>query len=91
MPSLIQNIIDRLNHLPQSKLYEVLDFVEFLDWQKEHQRQLNVLSDESEIDDPEFEVLVEDLLSEITNSMGGRIPLLSDQAVSRAGIYEDHP
>jgi antitoxin ParD1/3/4 len=45
----------------------------------------------AELTDTEFEVVADQLVDELTASLGPNVPLLSDYAVSRAGIYEDHP
>ena len=39
----------------------------------------------------EFEAVADQLGDELTACGGPHAPLLSDHAVSRAGIYEDHP
>jgi antitoxin ParD1/3/4 len=45
----------------------------------------------AELIDAEFEVVADQLADELTTSLGPNAPSLSDYAVSRAGIYEDHP
>jgi antitoxin ParD1/3/4 len=45
----------------------------------------------AELTDTEFEVVADQLARELTASLGSNVPSLSDYAVSRAGIYEDHP
>jgi antitoxin ParD1/3/4 len=45
----------------------------------------------AELTDAEFEAVADHLADELTVSLGPNIPSLSDYAVSRAGIYEDHP
>lgn len=44
-----------------------------------------------ELTNAEFEALADQLAGELTASLGPQVPSLSDYAVSRAGIYEDHP
>jgi hypothetical protein len=39
----------------------------------------------------EFEAIADQLADELTACRGPNVPLLSEHAVSRAGIYEDHP
>lgn len=51
--------------------------------------QLQEASDE--LTDAEFEPLVDQLASDLTAYLVSHAPSLSDYAVSRAGIYEDHP
>jgi len=41
----------------------------------------------TELTDVEFEAVAD----ELTESLGSNVPTLSDYAVSRAGIYGDHP
>lgn len=45
----------------------------------------------AEVTDTEFEAVADQLADELTASLGPNVPSLSDYAVSRAGIYEDHP
>jgi antitoxin ParD1/3/4 len=45
----------------------------------------------AEFTDAEFEAVADHLADELTVSLGPNFPSLSDYAVSRAGIYEDHP
>lgn len=44
-----------------------------------------------ELTDEEFEAVADQLADELTASLGPKTPLLSDDAVSREGIYADHP
>lgn len=39
----------------------------------------------------EFEAIANQLADELTDSLGPDVPTLSDYAVSRAGIYQEHP
>ena len=91
METLIDNIVSKLHHLPQSKLKEVLNLVEFLTWQEKHGNSLDMSDRTAEIDDRAFENLADRLADELATSAGANILLLSDYAVSRAGIYEEHP
>jgi len=45
----------------------------------------------SQIDDDEFEVVADLLADEFASYVKSTTPALSDYAVSRAGIYEEHP
>lgn len=90
MEPLIDNIVSKLHHLPQTKLHEVLNFVEFLTWQEERGNSLDMSDRTAEIDDRTFEDLADRLADELATNVGANIPLLSDRAVSRAGIYEEH-
>ena len=44
-----------------------------------------------EISDQEFETLADQLADELLNRVGSNVASLSDYAVSREGIYEEHP
>lgn len=45
----------------------------------------------AELTDAEFVAVADQLADELTAGLGPHIPSLSDYAVSRAGIYKDHP
>lgn len=81
MKSLIETIADKLHDLPSPKLQEVLDFVEFLAW-REHRSNLDPTE--------EFELLADQLADEFAAQVNSDIPQ-SDDAISRAGIYQEHP
>jgi hypothetical protein len=49
------------------------------------------LSTDHPIEDDNFEAIADQLAEELIKARGKNLPLLSDYAVSRAGIYEDHP
>jgi len=44
-----------------------------------------------EITEEEFDTMVDRLTDEFTRSVGENAPLLSDYAIRREGIYEEHP
>jgi antitoxin ParD1/3/4 len=44
-----------------------------------------------ELTDVEFEAVADQLADELTASLAPNAPSLSDYAVNREGIYEDHP
>ncbi|WP_013323359.1 hypothetical protein [Gloeothece verrucosa] len=50
---------------------------------------LSESSEELSID--EFEAIADQLAEEVATYLGPNPPVLSDYALSRAGIYEDHP
>jgi len=90
METLIAEILRKLHSLSEVKVLEVLDFVDFLSWNKERLASLplgNDLLRENE----EFEAIADCLADEFQMYVGATIPALSDYAVSRAGIYEEHP
>ena len=91
MEPLIDNVVRKLHHLPQPKLYEVLNFLEFLTWQEERWNQLDIGESAAEINESVFEDIADQLSEELTKNLVTNVPLLSDCAVSRTGIYEEHP
>jgi hypothetical protein len=90
MEALIEEIVRKLHHLPEVKILEVLDFVEFLSWNKQRSISQQVESDVSSQEDQEFEAIADRVADEFATFAGSSIPVLSDYAVSRAGIYEEH-
>ncbi|BAU07164.1 hypothetical protein NIES592_14635 [Fischerella major NIES-592] len=46
---------------------------------------------DEELGDDELEASIDNLLEEFELYTGSNLPTLSDYAVSREGIYEDHP
>jgi hypothetical protein len=91
MEALIEEIVRKLHHLPEVKILEVLDFVEFLTWNKERLISQQIESDVTSQKDQEFEAIANQVADEFATFVGLSIPVLSDYAVSRAGIYEEHP
>ena len=83
MEVLIREIVSKLHSLPEAKVLEVLHFVDVLAENKEHPPV------QQEIE--EFEAIAERLADEFQTFVGNNVPRLSDDAVSRAGIYEEHP
>ena len=76
-------IIKCLEKLPQQSLLELAQFIEYLQYKNQRQS----LKNREQITLEQSEQLTEELLAEI----GENLPSLSDYAVSRAGIYEEHP
>lgn len=89
METLIAEIVQKLNLLTEVKILEVLDFVDFLS-AKQHLVSQS-LGRDGLTDDDEFEAIADHLADELELSLGSTVPALSDAAVSRAGIYEEHP
>ncbi len=90
MEILIEEIVRKLHSLPEVKILEVLDFVEFLTLKKEHLT-LRQMGNDLLQEDEEFEAIADQLADEFKVYVGTTVPVLSDYAVSRAGIYEEHP
>ncbi|MDZ8104450.1 MAG: hypothetical protein RM338_02335 [Nostoc sp. DedQUE12a] len=44
-----------------------------------------------QVNDEQFEVIADRLIEEFAVSIGANLPVLSDYAVTRESIYEDHP
>ncbi len=49
------------------------------------------LQTQAQLNDEEFEVIADKLADEFAAYFGSNIPVLSDYAVTRESIYEDHP
>ncbi len=81
-----QQIFQVINTLPDNLILEIAEFLEYLQykWSKEKQ---NRTTEDLET----FEQLADQLADEYEKISGNRIPQLSEYAVSRAGIYEEHP
>jgi TRAP-type C4-dicarboxylate transport system substrate-binding protein len=101
MDALIEKIVDVLHHLPEDELQEVLDFAEVLAGHQNLEatnveEQLNAKEMETEqpstyqLEDAAFEATADQLADELAKYAGSNVPKLSDYAVSRASIYEDH-
>ncbi|NWF62371.1 MAG: hypothetical protein HXY43_24780 [Fischerella sp.] len=90
METLIAEIVRKLQSLSEIKVLEVLDFVDFLAWDKK-QLVSRPLSNDLLQENEEFESIADRLADEFQMYVGATTPALSDYAVSRAGIYEEHP
>lgn len=90
METLIAEIVQKLHSLSEVKVLEVLDFVDFLSWDKERLAS-PPLGNDLLRENEEFEAIADRLADEFQMYVGATIPALSDYAVSRAGIYEEHP
>jgi hypothetical protein len=91
MEAVIESIVDKLRYLGKPQLEVVLNFVNFLTWQSGSSLSSKASDSDAEIGDREFEIVLDELADEFIKNMGVNVPALSDFAVSRAGIYEDHP
>ncbi|MEH1792195.1 ribbon-helix-helix domain-containing protein [Nostoc sp.] len=49
------------------------------------------LQTQGQLNDEEFEVIADKLADEFVLCVGSNLPVLSDYAVTRESIYEDHP
>lgn len=90
METLIAEIVRKLHSLSEVKVLEVLDFVDFLSVNKQR---LTSSPPDNELlqKNEEFESISDRLADEFQMYVGATTPALSDYAVSRAGIYEEHP
>ena len=91
MEAVIESIVSKLRYLGTPQLEVVLNFVDFLTWKSGQSSSSKASDSDAEISDREFEILLDELADEFIQNMGVNVPTLSDFAVSRAGIYEDHP
>ncbi len=90
METVIAEIVRKLHSLSEVKVLEVLDFVDFLSSHTE-QVDLSPLENNPPQEEETFEAIADRLADEFQLYVGPTPPTLSDYAVSRAGIYEDHP
>ncbi len=92
MKILIEEIVQKLHSLPKVKILEVMDFVEFLTWSKKNVILQRLENDPNDLmGEDEFETIADHLADEFQLYRRSPVPLLSDYAVSRSGIYEEHP
>ncbi|MEG3931488.1 MULTISPECIES: hypothetical protein [unclassified Microcoleus] len=91
MEAVIESIVSKLRYLGKPQREVVLNFVDFLTWKSAPSLLSTVSDSDAEISDCEFEILLDELADEFIQNMGVNVPRVSDFAVSRAGIYEDHP
>ncbi|MEY3867293.1 MAG: hypothetical protein RLZZ338_1184 [Cyanobacteriota bacterium] len=91
METVIESIVGKLCYLAKPSREVILNFLDFLNWQSASSLLSTVSNSEAKIRDIEFEILLDELADEFIKNMGVNVPMLSDFAVSRAGIHEDHP
>lgn len=89
-----EDILSSIQSLPQESLGELVNFIEYLQFKnssKPNKDNQNIPAKEvnitTKITPSESEQIIEEILTEV----GDSISSLSDYAVSRAGIYEEHP
>lgn len=90
MEALLETLVLKLQRLSAPKLKAVLNFVEFLTWQDTQQPQQAPAPLQAP-DHHDFETIADQLADDLSSFLNNQVPSLSDQATSRAGIYEDHP
>jgi len=91
MEAVIESIVSKLRYLAKPQLEAVLNFVDFLTWQSAHGSSSKASDSDAELTDREFEILLDELADDFIKSLGSNVPVLSDFAISREGIYEEHP
>ncbi|MEG4208254.1 hypothetical protein QUA20_30770 [Microcoleus sp. Pol7_A1] len=91
MEAVIESIVSKLRYLGKPQLEVVLNFVDFLTWKSGPGLLSRVSDSEAEISDSEFEIILDELADDSIKNMGVNVPMLSDFAISREGIYEEHP
>lgn len=79
-----EEILSLIQSLPQDSLGELVNFIGYLQFKNSSAQEVKI---STKITSEESEQIIEEILTEV----GDSIPSLSDYAVSRAGIYEDHP
>lgn len=79
-----QQIFEVINTLPDDLIIELAEFIDYLQYKSAKESR-----DEKNDSIEEFDRLADQLVDEY-EKIAGDIPPLSDYAVSRAGIYEDH-
>jgi hypothetical protein len=92
MASSIESIVDKLQRLSEPRLKIISEFVDFLDSQESYTEQniAQIPESKSTVDSDDFANSLDQLISQVTQARGKDAPILSDYAVSRAGIYEEH-
>lgn len=89
-----EEILSSIQKLPESSLGELVNFIEYLQFKNSdhnNRESLNITVTQTK---PKTEITLqqsEEIIEEILTEVGDSVPSLSDYAVSRAGIYEDHP
>ena len=91
MEAVIESIVSKLRYLGKPQLEVVLNFVDFLTWQSAQGSSSKASDSDAELTDREFEILLDELADDFIKSLGSNVPVLSDFAISREGIYEEHP
>lgn len=102
-----EKVYELVKELPENQAMEVLNFAEFLkhkiqlqaqkNSQTEIGSQLDALPTNTELQEKttvsleEFETLADQIADEFMRFVGSNVPSLPDAAISRAGIYEEHP
>ena len=90
MTKLMQKAIERLTALPEKDQDAVATFI--LNNVPTEKAQVNLFQENQDnTSEEKFEALTDQLANVFAASLPSNVPPLSDYAVSRAGIYEDHP
>lgn len=100
MNTMLEKIVEQLQGLPPDKLKEVSQYVQSVVNQGRRASSQNSKSNEDtlraktvheQLDPEAFGKLLDQLAHEMTEARGVDAPPLSDYAISREGIYEEHP
>ncbi len=90
MTKLMKKAIERLTALPEQDQDAVATFI--LNHVTPEEAQATVSQElQDHTAEADYEALTEQLADVVATSLASNVPPLSDYAVSRAGIYEDHP
>jgi len=89
-----EEILLSIQNLPQESLGELVDFIEYLQYKNSLKK--NRASKTYEEQEIKAEITItasesEELIEQMLTEVGDSLPSLSDYAVSRAGIYDEHP
>lgn len=80
-----EEILLSIQKLPEESLRELVGFIEYLKFKSSFKQKQNVKENKMTLEESE------QILEEILTEVGESIPSISDYAISRTGIYEDHP
>ena len=89
-----EEILSSIQNLPQESLRELANFIEYLQYKNSLTKNRDLQNIHGQKIDAKTTITpetTEELIEEMLREIGDSIPSLSDYAVSRAGIYEEHP
>jgi hypothetical protein len=90
---LTEEILFSIQKLPPDSVGELLNFLEYLQFKnssQSNQNSQNLQQSQKKLETKITPEQSEQIIEEILTEIGEDLPSLSDYAVSRAGIYEDH-
>ena len=96
----LEMAIQKIRELPPEQQNQAIAFIQFLEFQSNQGANTQISQDAEKIsfaenncveEDDEFETIADCLADEFQRYVGSTTPILSDYAVSRSGIYQEHP